>query len=116
MNTSLRLRLVIIILAPLLLIAALLASWAFVDAQKRAKDLFDQSLLSSALAVSRDVALSGGDALSLEVNTLLRDTSDGTLYYHVYAPDGVFVTGKRSRSISMAPTTAPLCGRCGFQM
>lgn len=93
MNLSLRLRLVLIILLPLLLIAAILSLWAFRDAQIRATERFDLSLLSAALAVSRDVAVSGGDALSPETNALLRDTSGGNVFYHVYAPDGVFVTG-----------------------
>jgi len=90
---SLRLRLVLIILIPLLLIAVLLGLWAFRDAQQRATERFDLSLLSAALAVSRDVAVSGGDALSPETSALLRDTSGGNVFYHVYAPDGVFVTG-----------------------
>ena len=90
---SLRLRLVLIILIPLLLIASLLGVWAFRDAQDRATERFDLSLLSAALAVSRDVAVSGGDALSPETSALLRDTSGGNVFYHVYGPDGVFVTG-----------------------
>ena len=90
---SLRLRLVLIILIPLLLIASLLGVWAFRDAQDRATERFDLSLLSAALAVSRDVAVSGGDALSPETSALLRDTSGGNVFYHVYGPNGVFVTG-----------------------
>ncbi len=93
MNLSLRLRLVLIILLPLLVITAILGLWAFRDAQIRATERYDLSLLSAALAVSRDVAVSGGDALSPETNALLRDTSGGNVFYHVYAPDGVFVTG-----------------------
>ena len=93
MNTSLRLRLVLIILTPLLVIAGIIAALAVYDAQLRANDRFDRSLLSAALSVSRDVALSGGDALSPETNALLKDTSGGPVFYHVYAPDGVFVTG-----------------------
>ncbi len=93
MNPSLRLRLVLIILLPLLLIATVVGGWAVHDAQQRATDRFDRSLLSTALAISRDVAVSGGDALSPETDALLRDTSGGKVFYHVYAPDGVFVTG-----------------------
>jgi len=90
---SLRARLTLIILLPLMLISVAVGLWAFSDAQSRAKDRFDRSLLSTALAISRDVAVSGGDALSLETRDLLRDTSGGAVFYHVYAPDGVFVTG-----------------------
>ena len=93
MNSSLRLRLVAIILGPLLLIAALVATWAVFDARDRANDRFDRSLLSTVLAISRDVAASDGDALSPETNRLLQDTSGGPVFYHVYAPDGAFVTG-----------------------
>ncbi|AXI44710.1 sensor histidine kinase [Sulfitobacter sp. SK012] len=90
---SLRMRLTLIILIPLLCIAVVIGAWALNDAQSRASDRFDRSLLSAALAISRDVAVSGGDALSPETNTLLRDTSGGPVFYHVYAPDGVFITG-----------------------
>ncbi|MEO1365463.1 MAG: sensor histidine kinase N-terminal domain-containing protein, partial [Pseudomonadota bacterium] len=44
-------------------------------------------------AVSRDVALADGDLISLETEALLADTAGGPVRYHVYAPDGVFVTG-----------------------
>jgi len=90
---SLRTRLILIILIPLLGISVLIGAWAVGDAQSRASDRFDRSLLSAALAISRDVAVSGGDALSPETGQLLRDTSGGRVFYHVYAPDGVFVTG-----------------------
>lgn len=90
---SLRARLTFVILIPLLLLAALFGGWAYFDAQSRAAERFDRSLLSTALAISRDTAVTGGDALSEETRDLLRDTSGGAVFYHVYAPDGVFVTG-----------------------
>ena len=104
MNLSLRARLVLIILIPLLIIAALVGIWAFRDAQQRASDRFDLSLLSAALAVSRDVAVSGGDALSPETNALLKDTSGGQVFYHVFAPDGVFVTGYATPPVPISGT------------
>ena len=82
---SLRARLVLIILGPLLLIAVAAAAWQIRNATHRAGDIFDRGLLSAALAVSRDVALSGGDALSLATRDLIRDTSGGEVFYHVYA-------------------------------
>lgn len=93
LSVSLRMRLTLIILIPLLIICGLVGAWAVFDAQERAGDRFDRSLLSTALAISRDVAVSGGDALSPQTNALLRSTSGGPVFYHVYAPDGVFVTG-----------------------
>lgn len=92
-TTSLRARLTLIILIPLMGIALAIGFWAYRDAQVRAVDRFDRSLLSTVLAISRDTALSGGDALSPQTTALLRDTSGGIVFYHVYAPDGVFVTG-----------------------
>lgn len=90
---SLRSRLIAIILGPLLLIAAGISAWQFSAETKRAEDIFDRGLLSAALAISRDVAISDGDALSPTTRRLVNNTSGGEVFYHVFAPDGVFVTG-----------------------
>ncbi|MEO0401967.1 MAG: sensor histidine kinase [Pseudomonadota bacterium] len=93
MGTSLRLRLFAIILAPLLLISVAVGVWRIGEARGTAQDLYDNSLLITALAVSRDVALAEGDLISPETEALLTDTAGGPVRYHVHAPDGVFVTG-----------------------
>ena len=90
---SLRARLILIILTPLLVIACIAAAWQFRNTTQRAEAIFDRGLLSAALAISRDVAVSDGDALSPATRRLVNDTSGGELFYHVFAPDGVFVTG-----------------------
>lgn len=90
---SLRLRLTVIILTPLLIIASIVGVWQLENAQETATDVFDRSLLSAALAVSNDVSISGGDALSNETRDILADTAGGPVYYHVFAPDGVIVAG-----------------------
>lgn len=90
---SLRVRLILIILTPLLVFAIAAAVWQFRLTSNRAAEIFDRGLLSAALAISRDVAISGGDALSPPTRRLISDTSGGELFYHVFAPDGVFVTG-----------------------
>lgn len=90
---SLRSRLILIILPPLLVISLIAAAWQFRTTTDRAESIFDRGLLSAALAISRDVALSDGDAISPPTQRLLNDTSGGVIFYHVYAPDGVFVTG-----------------------
>ena len=74
-SMSLRARLTVVILAPLIVIAVLFGGWAYFDAQRNAAERFDRSLLSTALAISRDIAVNGGDALSVESRYLLRDTS-----------------------------------------
>ncbi|MEL6767388.1 MAG: sensor histidine kinase [Pseudomonadota bacterium] len=90
---SLRMRLTLIILCPLLLISTVIGLWQLDTARRTAAGVFDRSLLSAALAVSNDVTLSGGDALSARTREILADTSGGLVYYHVYAPDGVIVAG-----------------------
>lgn len=92
-TTSLRLRLTGIILGPLLIIAIAVGIWQLGYTRHKAQDIFDRSLLTTALAIAADVARSGGDALSLETRDLLGDTSGGPVYYHAYAPSGVYVTG-----------------------
>ncbi len=105
---SLRARLTFVILVPLLLIAVLFGRWAYTDAQANAAERFERSLLSTALAISRDIAVTGGDALSEDTRDLLRDTSGGAVFYHVYAPDGVFVTGYATPPV--VPNTAQTTG------
>lgn len=100
---SLRTRLIVIILSPLLIVSIISVIWQFQNARERAGDIFDRGLLSAALAISRDVAISGGDALSPATRDLVTDTSGGVLFYHVYAPDGVFVTGYATPPV--APTS-----------
>jgi two-component system sensor histidine kinase TctE len=90
---SMRLRLFLIILLPLLLIAAAVGLWRITEAQKTAEELFDKNLLFTAVAVARDVALTDGDAIFHETEQLLSDAAGGPVRYHVYAPDGSFVTG-----------------------
>ena len=102
---SLRARLILIILPPLLVISLIAAAWQFVSTTTRAANIFDRGLLSAALAISRDVALFDGDAISPATRKLVNDTSGGVLFYHVYAPDGVFVTGYSTPPI--LPRDAP---------
>ncbi len=90
---SLRARLTAIILIPLLFVAVLVGYWQLTNARQTANDVFERSLLAAALAVANDVAISGGDALSLRTRDILSDTSGGPVFYHVYAPDGVIVAG-----------------------
>ena len=61
---SLRLRLFLVILPPLLVVSVLLGLWRYEVAQQTSEDLFDRSLLAAALAISRDITISDGDALS----------------------------------------------------
>ncbi|MFA3920877.1 sensor histidine kinase [Ruegeria hyattellae] len=92
-RASLRLRLFVLILSPLVLMAVLLGYWRFTVAQKTAEELFDRSLLAAALAISRDIAISGGDALLPSTRDLVRDASGGEVFYHATGPGGIYITG-----------------------
>lgn len=103
---SLRLRLFLLILAPLILMAILLGYWRFTVAQETAEDLYDRSLLSAALAISRDVAISEGDALALSTRDLVRDASGGEVFYHATGPGGIYITGYAYPPISALKESA----------
>lgn len=110
-SASLRLRLFAIILLPLLAIAVAVGLWRIDEAQKTAEDLYDRNLLFTAVAVARDVALLDGDAIRFKTERLLSDTAGGPVRYHVYAPDGAFVTGYGVPPVPisrLAATDAPL--------
>lgn len=90
---SLRSRLLVLMLIPLLLVTAALGTWRVVETNRLAADLFDRTLLSTALAIARDVTIHDGDALSADTLGLLTETSGGQIFYHVRGPDGSFITG-----------------------
>ena len=90
---SLRLRLLLLILLPLLIASGLLGIWRFQIAQTTAEELFDRSLLAVALAIYRDVAISEGDAISPQTRALISDAGGGEVFYHVTGPGGIYVTG-----------------------
>lgn len=90
---SLRLRLFLVILPPLVVVSMLLGVWRFEAAQQTSEELFDRSLLAVALAISRDVAISGGDALSPSTRNFISDAGGGEVFYHVTGPGGTYVTG-----------------------
>jgi len=100
---SLRMRLIVIILIPLLIVLSFVSFWQLQNAQRTANDVFDRGLLTAALAVSNDVAVSDGDALSPPTALLLEDSSGGPVFYHVYAPDGVIVAGYATPPVGLPP-------------
>ncbi|WP_417669483.1 sensor histidine kinase N-terminal domain-containing protein [Roseibium sp.] len=92
--TSLRIRLLFLIMVPLVIISAIAGYWRFKAAKETSEALFDRTLVAVTMAISRDVIIKEGDALSAVTHGLLRDSSGGgKLFYHVNGPDGVFVTG-----------------------
>ena len=103
---SVRGRITLFILSPLLLVSVIVGYWAYQNTLGHAESRFDSSLLATASAIARDFAASDGDALSLETRDLISDTSGGQVFYHVYAPDGVFVTGYATPPVTSPASTA----------
>lgn len=98
---SLRLRLFLLVLTPLILMSVLLGFWRINVAQNTAEEFFDRSLLAAALAISRDVTVSEGDAMSSTTRDLIRDASGGEVFYHVTGPNGIYITGYASPPVSL---------------
>ncbi len=90
---SLRLRLLILLLGPLVILSLALGYWRYTVARQTAETLFDRTLLATALAISRDVAVSEGDALQSSTLDLMRGASGGEIFYHVTGPGGIYITG-----------------------
>ncbi|WP_417259400.1 sensor histidine kinase [Celeribacter sp.] len=103
-SMSLRTRLFMLILPPLLLLSIILGFWRFEVAQRTSETLFDRSLLAAALAISRDVAISGGDALSPSTRDFVSDAGGGELFYHVTGPGGIYITGYAYPPVSSGQT------------
>ncbi|WP_245752679.1 sensor histidine kinase [Poseidonocella pacifica] len=104
---SLRLRLFLLILSPLLIVSVLLGMWRFAVAQATAEMLFDRGLLAAALAISRDVSISEGDALSPRTRALISDAGGGEVFYHVTGPGGIYVTGYAYPPIDSITASGP---------
>ncbi len=109
---SLRTRLLVLILVPLIAISVIAGMWRFQSAKATAKEIFDGNLLAITLAVSRDITVSGGDALSPLTRDLLKTASGGPVFYHVNGPDGSFISGyaypPRVPATEAAATAAPM--------
>lgn len=92
-RASLRVRLFLLIVTPLVAMSVVLGIWRIGAAQKTAAELFDRSLLAAALAISRDVILSEGDAILPSTRELIRDAAGGEVFYHATGPGGIYITG-----------------------
>ena len=90
---SLRGRLYLLLMLPLILVAAVASFARYQAANRLSQELYDDTLLAVALTISRDVVLSEGDMLT---ETLLEDLTDALgdpVYYRITGPGGSFVTG-----------------------
>lgn len=91
--TSLRVRLLVLILVPLIFISIIAGNWRYSSAKATAEEIFDRNLLAITLAVSRDLAISGGEAFSPATQHLFEEASGGRVFYHLNGLDGAFLAG-----------------------
>lgn len=92
-NPSLRQRLFVLIIGPLLVIAAVAAAVRYTLAEQISRRLYDDTLLVVALTISRDVVLSEGDILAEQLLDRLTTALGDPVYYRISGPEGRFVTG-----------------------
>ena len=107
LSNSLRARLLILILLPLIVVSLMVIFWRYQAAKGTAEEIFDRSLVMLTFAISRDVALSAGDSLSSTTSNLFSEASGGKVFYHVYGPDGSFTTGYSSPPVGDIKKTLP---------
>jgi two-component system, OmpR family, sensor histidine kinase TctE len=92
-NCSLRVRLFVLIVLPLIAVAGFASVVRYVMAERTSQELYDNTLLAVTLAISRDVVISEGDLLSEKLLDALAHTLGDAIYYRVEGPDGRFITG-----------------------
>jgi two-component system sensor histidine kinase TctE len=90
---SLRSRLFVLIIFPLVIVACGAAAVRFVMAERMSQRLYDNTLLAVALTISRDVVLSEGDILTERLLESLTSALGDPVYYRIEGPEGRFVTG-----------------------
>lgn len=90
---SLRGRLFLLLILPLVAVAAAASFARYVAANQLSQELYDNTLLAVALTISRDVVLSEGDVLTEQLLDELTTALGDPVYYRITGPGGSFVTG-----------------------
>jgi two-component system sensor histidine kinase TctE len=99
---SLRSRLFVLIIFPLIIVACCAGAVRYVIAERMSQRLYDSTLLTVALTISRDVVLSEGDVLTEKLLDSLTAALGDPVYYRIEGPEGRFITG-----YSQAPALPP---------
>lgn len=99
---SLRSRLFVLIILPLIAVACLAGVARYLMAEKISQRLYDNTLLVVALTISRDVILSEGDLLTEQLLDSLTQALGDPVYYRIEGPDGRFVTGYSEAPVNHA--------------
>ncbi|WP_186389225.1 sensor histidine kinase [Stappia sp. TSB10P1A] len=90
---SLRGRLFLLLILPLVFVAAAASLARYQLATRLSQELYDNTLLAVALTISRDVVISEGDVLTERLLDELTTALGDPVYYRVSGPGGSFVTG-----------------------
>jgi two-component system sensor histidine kinase TctE len=90
---SLRGRLFVLLILPLVLVAAAASFARYHSATRISEELYDNTLLAVALTISRDVVISEGDVLTEQLLDDLTTALGDPVYYRITGPGGSFVTG-----------------------
>ncbi|MEM6641132.1 MAG: sensor histidine kinase [Pseudomonadota bacterium] len=90
---SLRTRLLVWLVVPLLFLSAATLYSAFVQTRDTSAAIFDKLLLTLALSISEHALGSGGDVLTDDLLEVIRITTNDNLYYKVVGPDRAFIMG-----------------------
>ena len=90
---SLRGRLFVLLILPLVIVAAAASFARYQLATRLSQELYDNTLLAVALTISRDVVLSEGDVLTEQLLDDLTTALGDPVYYRITGPGGSFVTG-----------------------
>lgn len=93
MRLSLRARIFLILIMPLIFVSLVALSARYYVSERLVARIYDNTLLTIAHTISRDVLLSEGDLLTENLLGELRRTLGDTLYYRVSAGEGGFITG-----------------------
>lgn len=92
-QVSLRGRLFLLLILPLIVVAAAASFARHQAAERLSRELYDNTLLAVALTISRDVLISEGDILTEQLLEDLTDALGDPVYYRITGPRGSFVTG-----------------------
>lgn len=92
-SRSLRQRLMLILLPPMIIVAVGAALWRYQTARTTAETLYDKTLMAVTLAIVAEVATTGGDLLANDKIDLLSDYLGDQIFYRVDGPGEGIVTG-----------------------
>lgn len=92
-NWSLKRRLLAWLLVPMLLGSTLLLVQTYSSARSTVEEVYDQTLLALALAISESVVATHGDLISEAMLEALETITSDTVFYKVTGPNNAYLTG-----------------------